>query len=113
MQQEATHENLSTETRALAAVRVVDFNDLTAAIAKGIEDFNAKPSHPLFVGLIYPLAMILAIGFTVNENLLPLAFPLVSGFALLGPFVALGLYELSRRRELGEDVSWSDAFSVS
>ena len=113
VQQEATHETLSADTRAPSAVRVIDFNDLTDALAKGIDDFNAKPSHPLFVGLIYPLAMVLAIGFTVNDNLLPLAFPLVSGFALLGPFVALGLYELSRRRELGEDVSWRDAFAVS
>lgn len=113
MQQEATQETISAETRSPSAVRIIDFNDLTTAIGKGIEDFNAKPSHPLFVGLIYPLAMVLAIGFTVNENLLPLAFPLVSGFALLGPFVALGLYELSRRRERGEEVSWSAAFAVS
>lgn len=113
MHQEVTHETLSAATHTPSAVRIIDFTDLTDALAKGIEDFNAKPSHPLFVGLIYPLAMLLAIGVTLNESLLPLAFPLISGFALLGPFIALGLYELSRRRENGEEVSWSDAFAVS
>lgn len=121
MQHEATNatfsvsgEGAATERASLGPnVRYINFTDLTEAIAKGLEDFNAKPSHPLFVGLIYPFAMLLALGVTLNETLLPFAFPLVSGFALLGPFVAIGLYELSRKRELGEDISWRDAFAVT
>ena len=109
MQLDATQSAVPSAVSSAAAVRNIVYTDLFEAITKGVEDFKAKPSHVLFVGLVYPMAMAL----TFNENLLPIVFPVISGFALLGPFVALGLYELSRRRERGEDLSWSQAFNVT
>jgi uncharacterized membrane protein len=93
-------------------VRRIDRHDLWVALEKGAEDFWAKPSHVVFLALIYPLAGLILARLIVGYDILPLLFPLAAGFALVGPFAAIGLYEISRRRELGLDTSWSHAFEV-
>lgn len=94
------------------AVRRIGFGDLKEALAKGVDDFMAMPSHLAFLSLIYPLFGIGLAALTFTSNALPLLFPLASGFALIGPLAAVGLYEISRRRELGLEPSWQDAFEV-
>ena len=89
-------------------VRKIGPSDLKDALAKGLADFSAKPSHLVFLGLIYPLV---GIGLVVGASP-QLIFPLLSGFALIGPFAGIGLYEISRARELGLDTSWRHAFAV-
>lgn len=93
-------------------IRRIGLRDLGDVLRKGIDDFRDKPSHVVFLCLIYPIAGIVLATWTSGNNALPLLFPLMSGFALLGPFAALGLYEISRRRELGMDTSWQHAFDV-
>jgi uncharacterized membrane protein len=93
-------------------VRRIGPADLMDALAKGWADFSAVPSHAIFLCVIYPIIGIGLAGLLLGSALVPLLFPLAAGFALLGPFAALGLYELSRRRELGLDVSAMDAFDV-
>jgi uncharacterized membrane protein len=100
------------ETPAHPAVQKIGTEDLKAALAKGVDDFKEMPTHLAFIGLIYPLLGIALAALTFLDNALPLIFPLVSGFALLGPLAAVGLYELSRRRELGLDTSWEHLFDV-
>ena len=90
------------------SVRKIGPADLKDALAKGYDDFLTMPSSLIFLGLIYPIA---GIGL-IADSPSPLLFPLMSGFALVGPFVATGLYEISRRRELGLEISWKDAFGV-
>jgi uncharacterized membrane protein len=87
-------------------VRRISTSDLFYALGRGYDDFAAFPSHAIFLCLIYPLLGIL-IGLTVSNSLslLPLAVPIAAGFALVGPVAAIGLYELSRRREAGLDSS--------
>jgi uncharacterized membrane protein len=96
-------------TPVYPGVRKIGSTDLKDALAKGIEDFLTMPSSLVFLGLIYP---IVGIGLLATSPL-PLLFPLMSGFALVGPFAAIGLYEISRRRELGLDTPWAHAFGVA
>jgi uncharacterized membrane protein len=86
--------------------------DLLQALARGLNDFSAMPSHAVFLCLIYPLLGLWLISLTSGYSMLPLAFPLAAGFALVGPLAAIGLYELSRRREAGLDTTSSHAFEV-
>jgi uncharacterized membrane protein len=93
-------------------IRRIKISDLFDVLRKGLEDFGARRTDVLFIAIIYPLAGLLIVKLATDSNLLPLVFPAVSGFALIGPFAASGLYEMSRRRELGAEVSWADAFGV-
>ena len=86
--------------------------DLRAALAAGLADFRADPTHYVFLCILYPAIGLVLGRMASGLNVVPLVFPLVAGFALLGPFAAIGLYELSRRREAGEDIAWWQAFTV-
>ena len=91
---------------AWPAIRRIGIGDLFDCLRAGWDDFMAKPSHIVFIILMYPLIGVVLAAWTSGANALPMLFPLASGFALLGPFAAIGLYEISRRRELGMEVSW-------
>jgi uncharacterized membrane protein len=93
-------------------VRQIGLSDLTGSLRDGWRDFWAKPSHLAFLGLIYPLAGA-AIGvWSSGNNAWPLLFPLISGFALIGPIAALPIYEMSRLQEQGTDTTWRSALKV-
>ena len=94
------------------AVRRIRTADIKPVLGKGIEDFAACRSDVVFLCVIYPVLGLLLARFAFGQRLLPLLFPLASGFALVGPFAAVGLYEMSRRRERGGAIGWADAFGV-
>lgn len=99
-------------TEAHPVVQKISMETVGRALRAGFDDFLAMPSHVIFLVIIYPVIGII-LGFVSSDaELMPLFFPLVAGFALLGPVAALGLYEISRRRERHQDVSWRDAFGV-
>ena len=98
--------------QAIPQVRKIGVADLRAALKEGAEDMGAFRDDVLFIGIIYPVAGALLAAAAFNYNLLMMLFPLVSGFAILGPVAATGLYEMSRRRERGQHVTWLDAFGA-
>jgi uncharacterized membrane protein len=102
----------ATDNAAAPQIRKIGFADLKYALARGLDDFLAMPSHAVFLCLIYPIIGIALARMAMGNNVLPLLFPIAAGFALVGPFAALGLYEMSRRREAGLDVSWKHALDV-
>ena len=97
---------------AQPTVRRIGMADLRVALVRGLSDFNAKPSHVIFLCVIYPVIALVLIRLSAGYDMLPLIYPLLAGFSLIGPLAAIGLYELSRRREQGLDISWRHAFDV-
>lgn len=93
-------------------IRAIDLHDLRMALVQGWEDFLYKRGDLIFVGFIYPVAVILAVLYASHASILPLIFPLVAGSILFGPAVASGFYELARRRERRLDTRWRHFFDV-
>lgn len=107
---------LALQPRAAAlarpTIRRIGLADIRIALTRGWDDFSANPTHVVFLCALYPAVGLLLGRAIAGGKLLPLLFPMVAGFALLGPLAALGLYEMSRRRERGLHVTWRDAFRV-
>ena len=102
----------ATDSSAAPQIRKIGVADLKYALTRGLDDFLAMPSHAVFLCLIYPIIGLALARMAMGSNVLPLLFPIAAGFALVGPFAALGLYEMSRRREAGLDVAWKHALDV-
>lgn len=93
-------------------IRDITVADVFDALRHGFEDFWERPSQYAFAAMIYPVVMVVIALWVSDQNVLPLLYPLASGFALIGPFVALIFYEISRRIELGLDTSWKHGFAA-
>lgn len=105
-------ERIGGDEHVVPKVQKLTTDDIRAALRQGYEDFMAVRADVMFIAIVYPAIGVLLAGFAFNSDLLPLLFPLAAGFALVGPFAAVGLYEVSRRREAGEEVSWLAALDV-
>jgi uncharacterized membrane protein len=93
-------------------IRKIAANDVYEALGQGWADFKAAPRYGLFFGGVYA-----AVGIFIFSQLLLLdrpfwIVPFAFAFPLVGPFAAIGLYEVSRRRELGQSLDWNEVLGV-
>ncbi|MGB5558040.1 MAG: DUF2189 domain-containing protein [Paracoccaceae bacterium] len=93
-------------------IRHLTTADLREALKAGVNDFGALRTDVIFVALIYPVVGLVLAWLAFNRDLMHLVFPVMSGFALIGPFAAIGLYELSRRREVDGTADWLAALQL-
>ncbi|WOH69552.1 DUF2189 domain-containing protein [Bradyrhizobium sp. BWA-3-5] len=93
-------------------IRTIGLSELHRALQRGWEDFKAVPTHAIILCIIYPVLGLMLARAVLGYSVIPLLFPLAAGFALIGPFAAVGLYEMSRRRERGEPATAWDALEV-
>jgi uncharacterized membrane protein len=94
------------------AIRHISSGDVWQSLRQGFSDFEAYRSDVVFLCVVYAVVGLVMARVAVGAELLPLLFPLASGFAIIGPLAAVGLYEMSRRREQGAEVGWANAFDV-
>ncbi|MEJ6388379.1 DUF2189 domain-containing protein [Gymnodinialimonas ulvae] len=94
-------------------IREMEIGDLRRALHNGWRDFRRKPFFGLFFAAVYVVGGWAIYLLLFQAHLEWLAIPLTFGFPLIGPFLAVGLYEVSRRLE-AEDYDWTarDIFAV-
>lgn len=104
-------EHIAVPTTAFK-VHPVGAGDIAAALRAGIRDFARKPALSIFFGFVYAaFGAIITLGLVISEHAW-LVVPAAVGFPLIAPFVAAGLYEMSRRFTANEDFTWSEIFTV-
>jgi uncharacterized membrane protein len=107
MPEHAATASAESPARREPVVRRIAFTDVVDAFAAGLRDFQRAPLYGLFFGAIYAIGGMVLVATVFAWGMSYLAYPLAAGFALIGPFVAVGLYEVSRRLEAGTPLTWS------
>ena len=87
-------------------IRKIEIADVMDCIAKGVQDFGRAPRYGMFFGAIYAIGGLAIVWVAFAMDYPYLAYPFTVGFALFAPFGAAGTYEISRRLESGEPLSW-------
>jgi uncharacterized membrane protein len=98
--------------QVLPAVRTIGFEDVRASLVEGLSDFARAPAFGLFFGTVVALCGLGIVAALAVFHKPWLIYPFAIGFPLLGPFLAVGLYEVSRRLESGKPLVWSEIIGV-
>ncbi|MDS9468918.1 DUF2189 domain-containing protein [Paracoccus sp. MBLB3053] len=105
-------DGIGSHDTTLPGINDIGPRDIGAALRRGIDDFAALRTDVVIAVALYPLIGFVIAAWALNAGQLHLLFPLAAGFPLVGPVAAIGLYEMSRRREQGEDASWTAALAT-
>lgn len=109
---ESAVDGIASHEMAQPKINEIGAADIRAALRKGAQDFVALRSDVITVMALYPVIGFILAVWAFNAGQIHLLFPLAAGFPLVGPVAAIGLYEMSRRRELGEETDWRAALTT-
>ncbi|MCB1381005.1 MAG: DUF2189 domain-containing protein [Alphaproteobacteria bacterium] len=91
-------------------INAITHSDVLRSLRDGLRDFQRAPAYGLFFGLAYAAFGWFILYLMIVLDIGSYAYPMVTGFALVAPFAAAGLYEISRRLEAGEPLTWAAIF---
>lgn len=109
-QQEPLFDEIRLESRDIK-VRSISLDDVKQSLREGYEDFQARPISIPFQIAFYFLVALTIVLFASGQGMRYLAFPMVAGFNLIGPIIAIGFFAMSRQREQGLPMRWGSAFN--
>lgn len=101
----------ATAMPAPPVVRQISAEDIVKSLKAGLADFQRAPAFGLFFGAVFSIFGVLIAFALFRGNTSYWILPAAAGFPLIGPFAAVGLYEVSRRLEAGEDLNWGKILS--
>ncbi len=109
----ATDTNTELEASVVPEIQTVTMSMLFVALGKGWKDFTDCPLHGMFFGGVYVVGGLLIYLLTSMTGESYWVFIAGFGFPLIGPFAAIGLYEISRTREQGNRVKFGPLLAMA
>lgn len=96
----------------LPRIRRLAPGDIAGCLRAGMTDFRKAPLYGLFFGGFYFLGGMFILASLRIFGMPWMIIPVAIGFPLIGPFIAVGLYEVSRRLAAGEPPEWRGVLTV-
>ncbi|MDJ0994287.1 MAG: DUF2189 domain-containing protein [Dinoroseobacter sp.] len=109
---QATHPEETGTGPSTVVVNTITVDDLKFALSSGWADFKKAPAFGLFFSAVYVLGGLAMVYILMATGKTWATLPIIVGFPLIGPFAAVGLYEVSRRLQKGEPLDWREILGV-